>query len=165
MSVSDNQPNAIDQLAEDFLQRYRSGESPKIDAYVRRHPELEAEIRDVFPTLILMEDVRPRTLRHFRRSDAAPEIIGDYRIIGELGRGGMGVVYEAEQIGLGRRVALKILPAERVSDAKSLIRFRAKLRRQLGCTIRISYPYSILAIATECIFMPCSSSKAKVWMS
>src|SRR5205807_278613 len=51
-------------------------------------------------------------------------LLGDYRIIREVGRGGMGVVYEAEQISLRRRVALKVLPFAAVLDPKQLQRFK-----------------------------------------
>ena len=54
--------------------------------------------------------------------------LGDFRLIGEIGRGGMGVVYEAEQISLGRKVALKILPFAAMLDARQLARFRNKAR-------------------------------------
>jgi serine/threonine protein kinase len=50
--------------------------------------------------------------------------LGDFRIIREVGRGGMGVVYEAEQISLGRRVALKVLPFAATLDARQLQRFK-----------------------------------------
>lgn len=57
---------------------------------------------------------------------AKTEILGDYRLIREIGRGGMGVVYEAEQISLSRRVALKLLPFTAVLDPRQLKRFQTE---------------------------------------
>ena len=57
-----------------------------------------------------------------------PEQLGDFRILRELGRGGMGVVYEAVQESLGRRVALKILPGTLLSSPQALRRFRREAR-------------------------------------
>src|SRR5262249_21961438 len=54
--------------------------------------------------------------------------IGDYQVLREIGRGGMGVVYEAEQVSLGRRVALKILPGHAVGDRKTQERFRREAK-------------------------------------
>jgi serine/threonine protein kinase len=61
-------------------------------------------------------------------SSAATGLLGDFRILREVGRGGMGVVYEAEQISLGRRVALKVLPFAAMLDRQQLARFKNEAR-------------------------------------
>jgi serine/threonine protein kinase/DNA-binding SARP family transcriptional activator len=77
---------------------------------------------------------QPALPKSFQRSSSLPEAedrpaqssgeLGDFRILREVGRGGMGVVYEAEQISLGRRVALKVLPFASTLDGKQLQRFK-----------------------------------------
>src|ERR671922_12530 len=54
--------------------------------------------------------------------------LGDFRIVREIGRGGMGIVYEAEQESLGRQVALKVLPGHALLDPRQLARFQREAR-------------------------------------
>ena len=63
-----------------------------------------------------------------RFADEPPVLVGDYRIIREVGRGGMGIVYEAEQVSLGRRVALKVLPRQFLHGPGAMDRFRRESR-------------------------------------
>ena len=103
----------IEQLAEEFMARLRRGECPAVSEYAAAHPALADEICDLFPALVVMEQVKPAgTEPHAPAAgqDTPPEQLGDYRILREVARGGMGVVYEAEQVALGRHVALKVLP-------------------------------------------------------
>ena len=121
----------FDELAEEFAERYRRGERPSLQEYVDRLPEMAEEIREMFPALVEVEqvegDARDDALQP---PPAVPRLkqVGDYRIVREIGHGGMGVVYEAEQISLGRRVALKVLPGHVVGDRKALQRFRREAK-------------------------------------
>jgi WD40 repeat protein/serine/threonine protein kinase/tetratricopeptide (TPR) repeat protein len=65
----------------------------------------------------------------------APEgrLLGDYELLAELGRGGMGVVYLVRQRSLGRLVALKTLPADLTGDATALARFQREIRALARC--------------------------------
>lgn len=118
----------IEALAEDFLARQRRGEEPSIEEYARRYPHLADEIRELFPAMTAMEKLKIRGERSSDgRASLGPvklERLGDFRIIREIGRGGMGLVYEAEQESLGRRVALKVLPRQALLEERHLARFK-----------------------------------------
>ena len=116
----------VETLAAEFIERLRRGEHPSVEDYASRYPHLAAEIREVLPTVARMEQFK----LHKTASGAAslpgngPERLGDFRILREIGRGGMGVVYEAEQESLGRRVAVKVLPPALPAGSPRRERFR-----------------------------------------
>src|SRR5439155_25469042 len=103
--------------------------------YAARHPDLAADIRELFPALVQIEQLKPPAdatgalaPTPAAANGAPPERLGEYRLLREVGRGGMGVVYEAEQESLGRHVALKVLPAGLQMDPTRLERFRREAR-------------------------------------
>jgi serine/threonine protein kinase/WD40 repeat protein len=132
-TTSDFSP--VDRLAEEFLERRRRGESPAIAEYVERYPEWADQIREVFPALVMMEQFKPAP-DDLTGGDAGQpadpvrglQRLGDYRIVRELGRGGMGVVYEAEHESLKNRVALKVMHARFRADRTSMRRFQTEAR-------------------------------------
>ena len=133
-SSADRDP--LERLAAEFLDRRRRGENPSPFEYAERCPELAAQIVEFFPALEVMEGLKPvaneQTASLGERIGAAgsPQFkqLGEYRILREIGRGGMGVVYEAVQESLGRRVALKILPLHGRIDPVQMERFQLESR-------------------------------------
>src|SRR5262249_13757862 len=124
----------LEQLAEEFAERFRRGERPALTEYVQKHPELAEDIRELFPALVEMEELRPAgnqaTGPYGGRTDfkSVPPQLGDYRILREVSHGGMGIVYEAMQESLGRHVALKVLPFVSITNPHYLERFRREAR-------------------------------------
>ena len=108
----DEDRDPVEVLADEFIARRRNGETPSLDEYVARCPDRAEEIRELFPAIAAMERWKPRPSTPRQKFGGGPirERVGEYRLIREIGRGGMGIVYEAEQESLGRRVAVKVLP-------------------------------------------------------
>jgi eukaryotic-like serine/threonine-protein kinase len=133
---SDNERDPIELLADSFIGRFRSGERPSIEDYALKHPELADEIRAILPALVELElNQSPGgsvtgSLQAAIMDPAAkaPRILGDYLILREIGRGGMGVVYEAVQQSLGRHVALKVLPQQSLAGSSHVDRFQLEAR-------------------------------------
>jgi WD40 repeat protein/serine/threonine protein kinase len=118
-------------LAEEFADRQRAGERPRIDDYCARHPDLASDIRSLFPALAELEQAKegagPGPAVGLADSPPVTQL-GDFRLFREVGRGGMGVVYEAEQLSLGRRVAIKLLPAGALRDPAKHKRFEREAK-------------------------------------
>src|SRR5438477_698296 len=136
--MTDNDPSSADplgQIADEFVEAFRQGKRPSVEAFARRYPAHANEIRDMLPALVLMEkaksaDDAPGQRRPAKASAAAAPLqqLGDYQILREVGRGGMGVVYEAQQLSLGRHVAIKVLPSHALLDGRQLGRFQREAR-------------------------------------
>jgi serine/threonine protein kinase/WD40 repeat protein/tetratricopeptide (TPR) repeat protein len=135
MKTSASELDPVEELAEAFLQRYRRGERPAVSEYTDKYPELADKIRDLFPALVMMEELgsvanQPTGPDIGRQAEIAkiPQQLGEYRILRQVGRGGMGVVYEAVQESLGRHVALKALPYHRLTNPQLVERFHREAR-------------------------------------
>jgi WD40 repeat protein/serine/threonine protein kinase len=135
MNPSDSESDPLLELAEEFADRIRRGERPSLTEYTSRQPQLADRIRSLFPALALMEEfgsvADPPVGPHRGDGDVSPPVLqqlGEYRILREVARGGMGVVYEAVQESLGRHVALKVLPSHDLLSPTHLERFRREAR-------------------------------------
>jgi serine/threonine-protein kinase len=124
---------SLDLLVEEIAAKLQAGEPVDVEALVQRHPEHGERIRQLLPTLEALARLGPSLGPECSglvpsSSEVAPETLGDFRIFREVGRGGMGVVYEAEQMSLNRRVALKVLPFAATMDPRHLQRFQNEAR-------------------------------------
>ncbi len=136
MTDSSDARDLIDRLADEFAARLRRGERPSIREYTEQYPEQADEVRDVLEAVALVECHKPESDDEVGSFSAPrvptalrnlPEQLGDFQLIRYVAEGGMGYVYEAQQISMDRRVALKILKPHLVGH-KSLGRFRREFQ-------------------------------------
>jgi serine/threonine-protein kinase len=98
------------------------------------YPAWAAILREVLPAVRDLAELGTTATASGLEAEAGAaesdgrRVFGDFRIVREVGRGGMGIVYEAEQIALGRRVALKVLPIAIAMDRRALVRFQLEAR-------------------------------------
>jgi tetratricopeptide (TPR) repeat protein len=125
----------VGQVADEFTERFNRGERPDVEDYARRYPEIADLLRQLLPALEVIgpPSGTPDPSDAARGApDSLAGCLGDFRLLREIGRGGMGIVYEAEQISLNRRVALKVLPFAATMDPRQLQRFQNEARAAAG---------------------------------
>jgi serine/threonine protein kinase len=140
----------VGQIADEFTQRLNRGERPSVEEYAARYaeerPEIAGLLREVLPALGLLR--RPDVEAALANADpnlAAP--LGDFRLLREIGRGAMGVVYEANQVSLNRTVAVKVLPFAATLDSRQLQRF--KKEAQAAASLHHEHVVPVYSVGCE----------------
>jgi WD40 repeat protein/serine/threonine protein kinase len=118
-------------VLESYLASLERGVPARPEELFAQHPDLAEPLREYLASLEFLHRAAANLRSNEPVSKASPGLegpelgqLGDFRLLREIGRGGMGVVYEAEQISLSRRVALKVLPFAAALDSKQLQRFK-----------------------------------------
>src|SRR5579864_3066729 len=132
-SLASDDPRVM-KAVEEYEAALAAGKVPDRQEFVRRHADIAERLEACLESLDALRAAAPQLRRADVSLDATYSVsgemigastsLGDFKIIREIGRGGMGVVYEALQLSLGRRVALKVLPFAAALDAKQLQRFK-----------------------------------------
>ena len=138
------------EVLEGYMKDLDEGREPDMDRIAAEHPELAEPLAACLDSVNFLhraalalecsetEEEPPR--------DIVERRIGDYRIVREIGRGGMGVVYEAQQTSLNRRVALKVLPFAAVLDQRQIARFENEARS----AAQLHHPHIVPVFAVGC---------------
>ncbi len=174
LETSASRDAALAELVEGYLARLQAGEAIDPNVFAAQHPEHAERLARLLPALELMDDLRRSSSKAgsdrsltpvlMETPGIAPGLLGDFRILREVGRGGMGVVYEAEQMSLGRRVALKVLPFAAAMDPQPAppVPDRGPGR---GAVAPHEHRAGLLrsAASAACTTTRCSSSRAAPW--
>jgi len=141
------------QLFEQITNQFVRGQTVNLEKLVADYPQHERSLRDVYPTMKAIADlglsVSQAAVTDSAKHDVTVErlgTLGDFRIRREIGRGGMGIVYQAEQISLDRTVALKVLPYVSVLDERQISRFKNEAR----AAARLKHPNIVSVHSVGC---------------
>ncbi|TVS18010.1 MAG: serine/threonine protein kinase, partial [Planctomycetaceae bacterium] len=136
----------LDEVVEELNDRFHRGERPALEPYLEQYPQLADPLRQAYEMLATFHLPSGSEPQVVQPSDAALGQLGDFRLLSEIARGGMGIVYEAEQISLGRRVALKTLPMAAMLDPRQLQRFQNEAR----AAAMLDHPHIVGVFSVGC---------------
>ncbi|HBE66622.1 MAG TPA: serine/threonine protein kinase, partial [Planctomycetaceae bacterium] len=141
MTIPNSQDSEqIDALAEEFSRALRDGQRPSVEAFVSKCTSIDKaeELRELLANIQLLEELKqPPQIDVGLPADL--DGLDDYTLVREIGRGGMGIVYEAVHRSLGRRVAIKVLAGRELDEPKRLARFRVEAR----AAARLRHPHIV----------------------
>ena len=121
-------PSDLAAVVDQLTTRLMSGDQVDWDVELARHPELAGSLRELIPTIGWMAALGRAPEGGLPPGSIPHRQLGDYQLIREIGRGGMGIVYEGRQASLDRRVAIKILACPVLLDERQRRRFQTEAR-------------------------------------
>lgn len=127
----------LEQLTQEFLSDWRDGQLTSIEVFAKQHPDLEEELLDLLPAILLAEQLNPiGTMKVEEPICELPARLGPFVLQREIGRGGMGIVYEASQAPLTQTVAVKVLKTRLFASSTISSRFA----REAEASSRLHHP-------------------------
>lgn len=127
MGQSEQEHFDHDRIAEEFSAAIRAGENPSVDEFVSRYGDRSGDLKKLLDSIVLIEGVKEQSQPE-SQSPQIPEQLDDYRIVREIGRGGMGIVFEGIHSALSRRVAIKVFSGNVLNEKQQLARFKQEAR-------------------------------------
>lgn len=120
---------SLEDLIEKYLDCCKKGSNPDIQIFAAQYPEFREELLEILPLMNDLEYIGKNSLHNLKQKNEIPHLTdSDYNLLKKIGIGGMGIVYEAEQLSLRRKVAVKILSPSFSADTNQLQQFEKEAR-------------------------------------